>query len=77
MNKDNGPQPSLSFKETKILLDPSSRKKIFHPRLSASEFFCLFFFKCTTRKEMVLVYFSSQHAVICKHRKDVPSFARC
>lgn len=38
MNKDNGPQPSLSFKETKILLDPSSRKKIFDPRLSASEF---------------------------------------
>lgn len=27
MNKDKGPQPSLSFKETKILLDPSSRKK--------------------------------------------------
>lgn len=43
MNKDNGPQPSLSFKETKILLDLSSRKKIFDPRLSASEFCCFFF----------------------------------
>lgn len=43
MNKDNGPRPSLSFKETKILLDPSSRKKIFDPRLSASEFFFCFF----------------------------------
>lgn len=50
MNKDDGPQHSLSFKETKILLDPSSRKKSL---IQACQLQTCFFFKCTTRKEMV------------------------